>query len=247
MDRVQLIAEKNAEIEVLATLSLNEVTPSRRDFGMFIATQKDGIALVPRLKRADPETGVGWPGLDLIAAARLYDDTDSPAIAVATAGWYGASIGDLHAVAEAVTAPVLRDDLCLHPSQIYQARLHGADAVVVPLQHLERERVIELVRIADSVHMAVVVEASSPAHLDLALQQGNVCIGLRCARVDGWADLDRVRRLAAAIPRQRTVLLLNEVDSLDALRALNGVIDAALIGNLLLDSPDPAALLRGWQ
>jgi indole-3-glycerol phosphate synthase len=246
MDRLELIAEKNAEIEVLARLSLTEVTPSRRDFAMFVATHKDGIALVPRLKRADPETGGSWPGLDITALARVCDDGESPAIAVATAGWYGGSIGDLQAVAEAVSAPVLRDDLCLHPNQAYQARLHGADAVVIPAWHLTPEQVEELTRIAGSVHMAAVIEVGSAAELKVGLSVGKACIGLRCPRPDGRADLDQAHRLAESIPPARTVLLLSEVESLDALRSLDGVIDAAVVGNALLDASDPAALVRSW-
>lgn len=246
MDRLRWIAEKNAEIELLATLSLTEVTPSRRDFAMFVATQKDGIALVPRLKRQDPETGGSWPGLDVTALACICDDAESPAIAVATAGWHGGSIGDLQAVAEAVSAPVLRDDLCLHRNQVYQARLHGADAVVVPARHLAPEQVEELCRIAGSVHMAAVIEVATAAEVKVALGAGKACVGLYCPRPDGWADLEQARRLAESIPPARTVLLLSEVESLGALSSLVGLIDAAVVGNALLDAADPAALLRGW-
>jgi indole-3-glycerol phosphate synthase len=247
MDRLQLIAEKNAEIALLATLSLTEVTPSRRDFAMFVTTRKDGIALVPRLKRADPETRGCWPGLDLVAVARVCDDADSAALAVATAGWYGGSIGDLQAVAEAVSAPVLRDDLCLSPSHVYQARLHGADAVVIPAEHLDADRVGELIRIAASVHMGAVIEVMTTAQLDVANRFGKACIGIHCQRADGWADVARARRLAEEISRQRTVLLLTEVESLEALRSLEGVVDAALVGNLVLSADDPGELIRGWQ
>jgi hypothetical protein len=131
MAHPRLIAEKNAEIDVLSGLNLTEVTPSRRDFAMFVATQKSGITLIPRLKRADPDTDQAWPGLDLVSLARQLDDTEVGALAVATAGYYGTSIGDLPAVAEAVTAPILRDDLCFHRLQIFQARLHAADAVII--------------------------------------------------------------------------------------------------------------------
>lgn len=242
-----LRAEKNAEIELLAGLSLTEVTPSRRDFAMFVATQKRGVALVPRLERADPDTGRTWPGCDLRALAQAYDEADAAAVAVATAGLYGGSITDLLAVAEAVTAPVLRDDWCLHPRQVYQARLHGADAIVVPLAQLDAERTAELLRIAGALHMAVVLEVASASELPLAIASAPACIGLRCAGADGTADMERLRALTAPIPRQRTVLLLSEVATLDALRGADGLIDAAVVGDALLDSDDPAARLREWQ
>lgn len=246
MPRTLLIAEKNAEIEVLAGLNLTEVTPSRRDFAMFVATQKNGITLVPRLKRADPDTGRTWPGLDLVAVARRLDDTEVGALAVATAGYYGASIGDLLAVAEAVTAPVLRDDLCLHRLQVYQARLHGADAVIVPL-HQPRDGLAELVQTASSTHMATIIEVAALGDIDGALPFSTACIGIHCPQADGRADLDRVRAIAQRIPRQRTVVLLSEVATWDALWSLHGLVDAALVGDLLLDAPDPEAVISDWQ
>lgn len=247
MHRSRLIAEKNVEIDVLAGLNLTEVTPSRRDFAMFTATQKNGITLIPRLKRADPDTGKSWPGLDLVAVARQLDDTDVGALAVTTAGYYGASIGDLLSVAEAVTAPVLRDDLCLHRLQIYQARLHGADAVIIPFHHAPQARRAELVETASSTHMASVIEVTALEEVDAALAFGTACIGIQCPQADGYADLQCVRAVAQRIPRPRTVIVLTEVATMDDLWSLNGLVDAALVGDLLLDAADPAAFVDAWQ
>jgi indole-3-glycerol phosphate synthase len=245
MDRSRLIAEKNAEIDVLTGLNLTEVTPSRRDFAMFVATQKNGITLVPRLKRADPDTGKTWPGLDVVALARTLDDTEVGALAVATAGYYGASIGDLLSVTENVTAPILRDDLCLHRLQVFQARLHGADAVVVPVQYT-RGPMAELVQVANSTHMAAVIEVTEMNDVDAALAFPTACIGIH-AQANGRADLERVRAIAQRIPHRRTVLLLTEVSTLDELDSLNGVVDAAVVGEPILDAADPSALIRDWQ
>jgi indole-3-glycerol phosphate synthase len=247
MQRSRLIAEKNVEIDVLSGLNLTDVTPSRRDFAMFAASQKSGITLIPRLKRADPDTGKTWPGLDLVALARRLDETEVGALAVATAGYYSASIGDLLAVAEAVTAPVLRDDLCLHRLQVFQARLHGADAVIIPLQHVPDARRAELIDTASSTHMASVIEVTAPDQVDGALPFGTACIGIHCPQADGYADVERIRTIAQRVPRARTVIVLSEMATLDGLWSLNGVVDAAVVGDLLLDAPDPEVLISEWQ
>ena len=120
MSRTDWLAEKEAEIATLADLSLTEIVPSRRDFTQFVATQKQGMALVPRVQRANPDTGRAWPGLDLAAFARACDDAEAGALAVRTAALFGTDLADLDTVVAAVTAPVLRDDLCLHRQQVYQ-------------------------------------------------------------------------------------------------------------------------------
>lgn len=243
----RLLAEKNAEIDVLSTLNLTEVTPSRRDFTQFVATQKDGIALIPRLKRTDPDTGKDWPGLDVVALARALDDTEIGALAVATAGYYGASIGDLQSVAEAVTAPVLRDDPCLHRLQVFQARLHGADAVIIPVCHVAEARRAEIVQTASSTHMATVLAVAAPGEVGPALAFATACIGICAPQADGYADIEQIRATAELIPRARTVIVLSEPRTADELWSLNGLIDAAVVGDVLLGAPDAPAFAADWH
>jgi indole-3-glycerol phosphate synthase len=239
------LAEKRAEIATLADLPLTNIVPSRRDFTQFVATQKQGIALVPRVQRRNPDTGGAWPALDVAAFARRCDDAEAGALAVRTAAVYGTALADLGVVAAAVTAPVLRDDLCLHRQQIYQARLHGADAVVLA-EEVPAAELRELAGVASSMHMATVIEVAGPAALAAGLELATACIGLTCAGRDGRADLERARALAARIPRHRTVLLLAEPPSFDALWGLAGIIDAAVVGDLLLDADDHAAAMAAF-
>jgi indole-3-glycerol phosphate synthase len=246
VSRRELLEEKRREIRALEGLSVTEVQPSRRDFTLFVATDKREIALIPRLKRADPETRGAWPDLDLPSLARAYDGTEAAAIAVSTAGWYGGSMDDLGRVSAAVTAPVLRDDLCLHASQLYDSRLRGADAVVFPVGSLAEAELRELVAVARSLHMAPVLEVEGEKDLPVAIALGPACIGVRAVGEGGLRDLRLARALTARIPRQRTVLLLSEVRHLDELHELEGSIDAAVVGDALLASADPAASLAAW-
>jgi len=246
MHRQRWLAEKQAEIATLTELALPEIVPSRRDFTQFVATQKRGIALVPRVQRANPDTGETWPALDLEAFARACDDAEAGALAVRTAALFGAGLADLDRVVAAVTAPVLRDDLCLDRRQLYQARLHGADAVVLPAAALDAAALRDLGAVATSMHMASVVEAGDAETLAAGLALPAACVGLAAAGADGYADLERVRELADAVPRHRTVVLLSEVRALDQLLPLAGLIDAAVVGDALLAAADPGAAIAAF-
>jgi len=246
MDRAAWLAEKQEEIRGLVNLSLNEVMPSRRDFTLFVATQKQSIALVPRLKRLDPDTGGAWSGIDLVASAAVFDDADTAAIAVATSRRHGGTIDDLRAVSGAVTAAVLRDDLILDPYQLYHSRLNGADAVILPAAHLPPERLRELARIAASLHMAAIVEVTADSQLDVAVELAPACVGLRRPDGRGFADVAAAAELARRVPAQRIVLLLDEVRQLDDLAALRGVIDAAVVGDALLGADDASQAIAAF-
>lgn len=241
--RARWLAEKRAELSQLGDLALTELVPSRRDFIQFVATQKQGIALIPRLQRLNPWSGGAWPALDLVAFARACDDAEAGAIAVRTAAVFDMTAGDLDAVVAAVTAPVLRDDLCLDRLHVYQSRLRGADAVVLPAGELSPIMLRDLSAIAGSMHMVAVIEARDAAAVDAALAVAGACIGVASAAADGRADMARSRALAERVPRHRTVVLLAEPAALDDLLPLRGRIDAAVVGDALLGAPDPAAAL----
>ena len=246
MSRSAWLAEKRSEVAALRDLPLNDIVPSRRDFTQFVATQKQGIALVPRLQRVNPDTGGAWPGLDVASFARACDDAEAAALAVRTAAVFGASLADLDSVAAAATAPLLRDDLCVDRRQVYQARLHGADAVLLPAADLDPAALRDLAAVASSTHMASVVEVADAAQLAAALDLPTACIGLAGPGPDGRADAARVAGLAARVPRQRIVLLLEEVAALDDLLPLAGIIDAAVVGDALLGASDPAAAIAAF-
>lgn len=237
------LAEKRAEAAALRDLSLTEIVPSRRDFTQFVATQKQGLAIVPRLQRINPDSGRSWPQLDLAALAHAYDESEAGALAVCTASLFGGTIADLETVRDAATAPLLRDDLCVDRQHVYQARLHGADAVVVPAAELAGDALRELTAVANSTHMAAVIEVRRDTDLAAALALPTACIGLACTGADGRLDRAGAGALAAAIPRHRVVLLLAEPATLADLDAFAGVVDAAVVGDALLDAGDPAAAL----
>ena len=93
--RARWLAEKRAELSQLGDLALTELVPSRRDFIQFVATQKQGIALIPRLQRLNPSSGRKWPALDLVAFARACDDAEAGALAVRTAALFGMAAGGI--------------------------------------------------------------------------------------------------------------------------------------------------------
>ena len=238
MDRTRILAASRAEVAQLAGQRLSEVTPSRRDFAQYVDTQKQDLAVIARLG-----TTMGWPTAQLVAHARACDDADVAALAVLT-GAAGRPLADLTAVADATTAPILRDDLIVHPSQLYNSRLHGADAAIFPAADLDTAALHELVNAASSLHMASVVEVLSSADLAAALRLPHALIGLRCLGSDGRLDLIHTLQLAHEVPAQRTVISLAEVCSAAECAHLRGTCDAVVAGEVLAAADDVAAALQ---
>ncbi len=244
MDWQALRVAKDAELERLAHLPLSEVSPSIRAFAQYVSTHKQELAFIAALKRTDPHTGRSWPQIDLAALARACDEAEVGAVGVYTEpSVFGASLEDLRAVSEAVSAPLLRLDLVIDPRQIHHARLCGADAVALWAGGVELDTLTRLVSVAGSSHVTPVVVVQTPAEVDRALSAGAFVLGI--SSPSGKIEPKQIERLGALIPRHKTVLALDEAATADECAALLGKVDAVLVGNLLLDAPDVGALLAG--
>lgn len=239
MMRGEWLAEKRREVDRLGDVATNAIVPSGRDFTQFLAGRRSELAVVPRLKRCDPVTAGQWPDLDLVGAARIFDDSAAAAIALCTAAVHGGLDGDLVAVRSAVSAPLLRDDLCLDLAQVYDSRLHGADAVRIPVGDLASAEIDRLADTALSLHMTPVLEVVTGADLERAPLQAGYCVGLNPTGGGGFADVAVVRELARFLPSNIVVIVLAEVSDLAAAMELRGEVDAVVVGDLLLDSPQP--------
>lgn len=245
MDWESVREAKAAEIAQLASMSLSEVRPSIRTFAQYVTTHKQELAFIAAIKRIDPHTGRRWEETDLVALAQVCDAAEVGAIGVYTEpSVFGTSLEDLHAISDAVTVPMLRLDLVLHARQIYHARLCGADAVLLCSRVLEPDSLTNLVSVAISSHVTPVVAVQTEAEVEQALSAGVFVFGIASpSDKSGKPDLKQIERLTGLIPRQKTVLALDEVASADECAALQGKVDAVLIGNMLLDTPDVEALL----
>ncbi len=237
MDWTALRMVKEADSQQRTAAPLSEVTPSIRDFTQFVTTQKQELSLIPALKRTDPDTGQAWPELDVVTLAQACDDTEVGAIGVYTEpSLFGTSSDDMRAISERVTTPLLALDLVLHDSQIHHARLCGADAVLLWAGAVDAPTLARLMTTARSVHVVPVVMARTPDELRQALATESFIIGL--ASPDGTLDTAHVSALAAHVPRQKTVISLDELSTPEEAEALLGEVDAAIVSQCVLEATD---------
>lgn len=231
------ILASQRECRELGVLGVSEVAPSRRDFAQYVATQKQGLAVVARL-RQEPSGGEAT----VIERARAYDEAEVAALSIAS-GAGALSLQEMSAVAAATTAPIWREALCLDRNQIFAARLHGADAVLLPVAELGTQGLQDMVAVSRSLHMAPVVEVTGEADLKSALTVAHVVLALRCVDQEDRLDLTRTLQLADLVPKPRTTLVLPEVTSIEDIARIASRCDAIVLGEMISQTSDCAALI----
>jgi indole-3-glycerol phosphate synthase len=214
--------------------------PSPRD--VMAAFRGSEVAVIAEVKRASPSKGALAAIADPAALAADYEAGGARVISVLTEKRrFGGSIEDLAAVREAVDVPVLRKDFIVSSYQLWEARAHGADLVLLIVAALEQNALVSLVERAVSIGLVPLVEVHTQEELDRAVDAGAAIIGIN-ARNLRTLEVDRAvfGRLAPQVPGGVIKVAESGVRGPHDLLAYAAAgADAVLVGESLVTGKDP--------
>ena len=203
-------------------------------------------AVIAEIKRSSPSAGK-IAEADPAARARAYEGAGAAAVSVLTEPiHFDGSLADLRAVRLAVGVPVLRKDFLVHPAQVIESRVEGADAVLLIAAALSASELKALVVMAADLGLGSLVETHSEADLDKALTTDASVIGVNARDLESL-EVDPARALALLerVPGDRIAVLESGIASrADVERAAAAGASAVLVGEALMRAEDPAATLR---
>jgi len=204
----------------------------------------DGVKVIAEVKRSSPSKGALAIIADPAGLASDYAAGGASVISVLTERRrFGGSIEDLAAVRAAVDIPVLRKDFIVSSYQVWEARAHGADAILLIVAALDQPTLIGLRERAESLGMTALVEVHDEAETDRAVQAGARVIGIN-ARNLKTLEVDRgtFARLAPRIPRGIVKVAESGVRGpLDVIRYAQAGASAVLVGESLVIGGRPRA------
>jgi indole-3-glycerol phosphate synthase len=216
-----------------------------RDFTGALRERLD-VAVIAEIKKASPSAGAIAPDCEASKQALHYQDGGAAAISVLTEPErFGGSFTDLSDVADAVDVPVLCKDFVVDSAQMFAARGHGADAVLLMVSVLG-ERLRDYVDTASTLGLTALVEILDERELETAFSAGAHLIGVN-ARDLRTLEIDRERalRVVGTASRQgATVVAASGVGQrADVERAAEAGAHAVLVGETLMRSAFPEDVL----
>jgi indole-3-glycerol phosphate synthase len=242
--RDEVAAAKALRPEVELRSALRDAPPIR-DF--FDALAADGpIKLIAEVKKASPSKGIIRADFDPVAIARTYAAGGAACISVLTdEPFFQGKLEYLSAIRAAVDVPLLRKDFILDPYQLLEARVAGADAVLLIAECLDDCRLRQLHNAALELGLTPLVEFYEPANLARVLEAGAALIGVNNRDLRTFqVDLRHTIRMRAQIPRECLVVGESGIHSRDdAVLLEQAGVDAMLVGEHLMAQPDIAAAL----
>lgn len=167
------------------------------------ALSAPGTSVIAEVKRASPSQGQLSHIPDPAELACSYQAGGAAAISVLTEQRrFGGSLADLAAVRASVDVPVLRKDFVVTPYQIWEARAHGADMVLLMVVLLEQEQLVSLVERAVSIGLTPLVECHSAVEVERALAADARVIGINARDLTTLkVHRDTFSRLAPMVPQ----------------------------------------------
>jgi indole-3-glycerol phosphate synthase len=205
------------------------------------------MAFITEIKRKSPSGGEIRPGASATELAEMYGAAGAAALSVLTdATYFGGSDHDLVAARAASGLPVLRKDFVVDEYQLYEARTLGADAVLLIVRALSEKQLREFLELTHLLGMDALVEAHSAGEVNRALDAGARIVGVNNRDLDTLlTDVSLAPRLRSMVPSSCTFVAESGISQPEQVAALRDAgVDAILIGEALLRSPDPDQKLR---
>jgi len=211
------------------------------------ALSRPGTSLIAEYKRRSPSAGPIRPDASLEDMVRAYERGGAAAISVLTEeDHFGGSLSDLQAARGVTDLPILRKDFTIDPYQVYEAKVAGADAILLVVGALSDSELGSLYGIARQLELDAIIEVHDEDELERALEVDADVIGINNRDLSSFVvDLNVTFELLTDVPAGKTVVsesgILSRAD-VDDLEQVG--VDAVLVGEALMRAPDTEAATR---
>ena len=231
---------------------LDKIVAAKKEFVRSLGTKdflaelkQPGLRVIAELKSKSPSEGVIKADYDPVAIAKEYVQGGAAAISVlCDEPFFGGSFGHLQAVRAAVDVPLLCKDFIIDAQQIYHARAHGADAVLLIVRILDQAQLAHLKQMIESLNMLAVVEIFDEADLQRALAVNPKVLLVNNRNLDSLVmNMNNTASLLDLIPEDITVIAASGMKVPSDVQNFPPRVQAVLVGTMLMRSNDPAELI----
>ena len=206
-------------------------------------------AVIAEIKRRSPSKGNLRPMLDPVTLARSYAEGGATCLSVLTdRQYFGGSPSDLKAAGMGCDLPLLRKDFTVDARNICDAKIMGADAVLLIVSALDEAELADFVLLAKELGIDALVEAHDARELELAQNAGATLIGVNQRNLRTFeVDRELALKLLPEFPKDVVKVAESAIGGpADARRLFEGGFDAILVGESFVKSSHPAEAVASF-
>lgn len=239
---------KNKSLEVIKELAVRRHRAEEsKAFRFEKALQQKPIAFICEVKKASPSKGLIAKEFDYVSIAKEYEAAGASCISVLTEPEFFKGKSEyLSEISEQVNIPLLRKDFVIDEYQIYEAKVIGADAVLLICAILKEEEIKRFIEIADSLGLSAIVETHDEEEVKMALRCKARIIGVNNRNLkDFTVDINNSLRFRQMV--DKNILFISESGiktAEDVKKLMDNDVNGVLIGETLMKSDDKAGMIK---
>lgn len=231
----------------LSKIKENAFALPKGNFCFEKALKEDGVSIISEVKKASPSKGIISQDFPYIEIANEYQAAGASCISVLTEPkWFLGSDEIFEQVRAVSSLPMIRKDFTIDPYQIYQAKVLGADAVLLICALLDTGTIKKYVNICDSLGISALVETHNEEEINSAIKAGARIIGVNNRNLKDFSvDLNTASSLQTQVPLGTIFVAESGILSpKDGIKLVSDGADALLIGEALMKCDNKQAFIK---
>lgn len=247
--KLEEIVERNEKVSVRELSQLAAKQPKTRGFVTAMLHKVDaGLpAVIAEIKKASPSKGVMRPNFYPAEIAKSYAKGGAACLSVLTdVDFFQGSDAYLQEARAACDLPVIRKDFIIDPYQVFEARVIGADCILLIVAALGDDQMRELSDLANHLGMDVLIEVHDEDELERALRIPNKLIGINNRNLRTFeTSLDTTLSMLDKIPQDRLVVTESGIHTPEHVKLMREHnVNAFLVGEAFMVAEDPGEKLK---
>ncbi len=228
---------------------LKEESIIARENCFYEALKKEGISIIGEFKKASPSLGKIEEKIDLTERIDEYNDSVDAISCLTEEDHFLGDVEYLKQIRKISTLPIIRKDFMIDEYQFYEAKVIGADAVLLITAILDDHQMKDFYELARSLKLDVLVETHDEDEIERALKIDPRIVGVNNRNLKDFSiSIDNTARLKKYIPEDKVYVAESGIVSDEDVRFLNETgVDAFLIGRAFMESDNPRELAKKWK
>jgi len=247
-DKKLRLIEHKARID-MKTMKEDAIRSDRISCSFYKALAKEGLSIIGECKKASPSMGIIDSKIGISDRVAGYNDSVDCISVLTEEDHFNGNIEDLKAVRRMSALPVIRKDFVIDEYQIYEAKVAGADAILLIAAILNDDNMKRFYDLADSLSLDVLVEVHDEIEMARALKINPKILGVNNRNLkDFTIDLYNTKRLMEMVPEEKVFVSESGVTTDGDIELLKEWgVNALLVGRALMETGNPKALAEHWK